>query len=163
MPLKDPIKRKEYELSYDSARRAERALKARNRRERLKKLGACCWCANKAPIPGQTRCFDCAEKQRSSSTKFRKRWPLRKRKNHVTDRYGITWDDYLRMLDEQGHRCAICKKHVSELTKRLHIDHDHQTERIRGLLCFRCNGALERLESDPQWSEKALAYLNGIK
>jgi Recombination endonuclease VII len=41
------------------------------------------------------------------------------------------------MLAEQGGGCAICG--AEPKTKRLHVDHDHKTGAVRGLLCFRCN------------------------
>jgi hypothetical protein len=44
-----------------------------------------------------------------------------------------------RMSDAQEQRCAICKKHESTFMKRLAIDHNHRSGRVRGLLCYRCN------------------------
>ncbi|MFI9202617.1 endonuclease VII domain-containing protein [Streptomyces sp. NPDC053048] len=53
--------------------------------------------------------------------------------------YGLSADDYQRILTFQGGRCAICQE-----TRRtnLAVDHCHRTEAIRGLLCSRCNGQL---------------------
>ncbi len=63
--------------------------------------------------------------------------------------YGITLDDYNRMFIEQKGCCAICGRHQSEFKRRLHVDHDHKINRVRGLLCVDCNfllGQLERIE-----------------
>ena len=54
-------------------------------------------------------------------------------------RYGITLDQYDRMLEYQGHRCGACGRHVSESKTRLAVDHCHRTGLVRGLLCCHCN------------------------
>lgn len=56
--------------------------------------------------------------------------------------YGITIEDYDRMLEEQGGLCAICRN--PPITYRLAVDHDHDTGAVRGLLCPPCNRALEK-------------------
>ena len=43
------------------------------------------------------------------------------------------------LIDKYGDVCFICKKHRSAFKKRLSVDHNHKTNRIRGLLCYRCN------------------------
>lgn len=74
-------------------------------------------------------------------------------------RYGITPEQYDALMTEQGGACALCDLPVAECPKgALHIDHDHATGRIRGLLCLRCNSALERLERDG-WLARATDYL----
>jgi hypothetical protein len=63
---------------------------------------------------------------------------------------------YDELLAVQGGGCAICG--ATPKTRRLHIDHDHRTMRLRGLLCHRCN---RRLDSTVTvlWLEAATAYL----
>jgi len=51
--------------------------------------------------------------------------------------YGLTSEQYDALLERQGGRCAICRARPK--SKRLAVDHDHQTEEVRGLLCSRCN------------------------
>lgn len=53
---------------------------------------------------------------------------------------GVSDEDYARMLAAQGGGCAICG--APPKTRRLHVDHDHRTGAVRGLLCYRCNRAL---------------------
>ena len=53
---------------------------------------------------------------------------------------GVTTEVYERMLASQGGGCAICGNEPK--TRRLHVDHDHATGRVRGLLCHRCNRVL---------------------
>jgi len=55
--------------------------------------------------------------------------------------YGISIEQYEEMLDKQNGLCAICK--TPPQTKRLAVDHDHDTGEVRGLLCHRCNRAVE--------------------
>lgn len=68
-------------------------------------------------------------------------------------RYGITLDDYERMLEWQRGCCAICGEE-----KELVVDHDHVTGEVRGLLCRGCNFQLGFVEQ-PGWLAKALSYL----
>lgn len=47
--------------------------------------------------------------------------------------------NYDNILTKQNDCCAICKKHKSEFSKSLAIDHNHKTGKVRGALCYRCN------------------------
>ena len=80
------------------------------------------------------------------------------RKSHLKRTFGITVEDYERMLAEQCGGCAICERPPRD-DIALHVDHDHRTGMIRGLLCFRCNNALGDLESDPELLSEASGYL----
>jgi recombination endonuclease VII len=60
-------------------------------------------------------------------------------------RYGLSKEDYERMLDEQGGVCAICGSAPDK--QRLSVDHNHGTGKVRGLLCHKCNLALGVIES----------------
>lgn len=82
-------------------------------------------------------------------------------------RYGITLDDYKSMHDAQEGLCAICgnpetQKHASGTTKTLSVDHDHETNEVRGLLCNNCNRGLGFLGDDPENLERAARYLRGM-
>lgn len=75
-------------------------------------------------------------------------------------RYGITPDDYDRMLAEQGGLCAICRQpERSNRNRSLAVDHNHRTGLVRGLLCSHCNRAIGLLADDPTRLIRALAYL----
>lgn len=54
-------------------------------------------------------------------------------------RYGVTPEQYQELFDKQEGKCAVCKRHQSELKNRLVLDHDHKTLEIRALLCAYCN------------------------
>lgn len=74
--------------------------------------------------------------------------------------YGITQDDYDRMLAGQNGGCAICgSTEAGAWGGRLPVDHDHQTGEVRGLLCHACNGGLGRFGDDVDRLMAAAAYL----
>lgn len=60
-----------------------------------------------------------------------------KRKSALKRRYGVTPEQYAKMFELQGGTCAICRRPPRR--RRLSVDHDHTTKRVRGLLCFTCN------------------------
>ena len=61
------------------------------------------------------------------------------------------------MLAEQGGGCAICGEPPKK--RALHVDHHHDSGRVRGLRCFRCNSALGNFREDPAILTAALDYL----
>lgn len=69
-------------------------------------------------------------------------------------------DDYQQILEKQGHRCKICGVEASKLPKRLHIDHDHITGEVRGLLCHACNLGLGYFRDNTANLWSAIAYLD---
>ena len=77
-------------------------------------------------------------------------------------RYDLTQEQYEVMLQNQDGHCALCPSTPSqERYNRLNVDHDHQTDRLRGLLCTPCNHALGILGDNEEGLVKALAYVNG--
>jgi len=75
--------------------------------------------------------------------------------------YGVTLDDFNAMVVAQGGRCAICEREPSG-PRGLHIDHDHGTGAIRGLLCNNCNNGLGRFQDNPETLMAAAEYLKRI-
>lgn len=75
---------------------------------------------------------------------------------HYRTRYGITIAQYDAKLADQGGVCAICGKPPKRA--RLHVDHNHKTGHVRGILCAACNGALHYLENT-HWLRAAADYL----
>ena len=62
-------------------------------------------------------------------------------------RYGITIKEWKRLYRKQKGRCAICLKKAGRGRRGLHVDHNHKTGKLRGLMCPPCNRGLERLKS----------------
>ena len=80
------------------------------------------------------------------------------------NRYGITLEDYERMAEEQGHRCACCHAKLEERSgrgERFHIDHCHASGAVRGLLCQPCNIAVGYIGDDPVRALRLAEYLIG--
>jgi DNA-directed RNA polymerase subunit RPC12/RpoP len=77
------------------------------------------------------------------------------KRNHLWSRYGIRLEQYEAMVVAQDGRCAIC----GSALEQLHVDHDHETGEIRGLLCSNCNVAISQLGDDVETMESAIAYL----
>lgn len=90
----------------------------------------------------------------------RKNDPMRYRRDHLWKHYKITLEDYDKMVDKQGGCCDCC--HLPASTgKFLHVDHDHKTGIVRGLLCTKCNTALGMFGDDPKVIRRAIAYMAG--
>jgi hypothetical protein len=73
--------------------------------------------------------------------------------------YGLSSDDYDALFSSQQGKCAICNGDNGG--RRLHTDHDHETGKVRGLLCSNCNTAIGLLGDDIELLNKAVLYLKG--
>ena len=73
--------------------------------------------------------------------------------------YGLRGADLRRLLDEQDHRCAICRDPIRREQRGLDIDHDHVTGQVRGLLCGACNRGLGHFKDRPDVLVAAAEYL----
>lgn len=86
---------------------------------------------------------------------------------HVQRTYGITPEEYAKLLQVQGGRCAVCRRATGR-TKRLAVDHDHTCcpgptscgRCVRGLLCGPCNDEMAHARDDPEHFRRAIRYLN---
>ncbi|WTR53838.1 endonuclease VII domain-containing protein [Streptomyces sp. NBC_00122] len=75
---------------------------------------------------------------------------------HLKRVYGITEAQHDEMIAAQGGLCCICLK-----APAAHVDHCHETGRVRGVLCFNCNTAIGLLGDDPGTIQRAISYLEG--
>ncbi len=76
--------------------------------------------------------------------------------------FGITVEEFARMLLEQKFCCACCGDRL-KMDKHTHVDHDHDTGEIRSILCHHCNTALGMLKEDPVRIHALLHYLEKHK
>lgn len=83
------------------------------------------------------------------------------RRKHRLKVYGLTLSEYEQMLSSQGRKCGICSSGFSD-KKIAVVDHNHQTGKVRGLLCKKCNLSLGYLEMGEK-TEKLLQYLAQYK
>ena len=131
----------------------------------------CSRCKEEKPIdffgkrkdrPGKYRseCRECYNKDRDVE-KYNHRYKDYRRNWHLTKHYNITLEDYNQMFADQEGRCGICGTHQTECKKALAVDHNHETNEVRGLLCDPCNLGLGKLGDNVEGLEQAMRYLNG--
>ena len=90
----------------------------------------------------------------------------RQRQYALKSNYGITQEDYQKMVIEQKGLCAICEQVPSEWPGRtftLVVDHDHNSGKVRGLLCNQCNRVLGLFDENPDRFIEAAMYLLKFK
>jgi len=74
--------------------------------------------------------------------------------------YGLTEETYTALVQSQNNQCAICHVDFKELErKRIHIDHCHDTGKVRGILCHQCNIMIGFSRNDVNILKKAIKYL----
>ena len=78
------------------------------------------------------------------------------REGHLRRKYGLTQNMFEALVSAQLGNCAICGANVD---LELHVDHDHRTKKVRGLLCGKCNKAIGLLNDDPELLLAAKVYL----
>lgn len=93
----------------------------------------------------------CANKARESGRRSDMRAGLRRR-------YGITEEEYNALLEKQNRVCAICHKACTSKS-RLTVDHDHNTGKVRRLLCHKCNVAIGMAGDKIEILQSAIHYL----
>ena len=85
--------------------------------------------------------------------------PERTRNNDLKRNYGITIQEHQQMFEEQNGVCATCKSPGDGKWKKLCVDHDHKTGKVRQLLCRRCNMILGQAYDDISLFEEYIKYL----
>ena len=138
--------------------------------ENFKKKGLHCKdCVNKYNRDLRKKNPEFAQRRRDEQRRWRESHPeeykKRQRNSHLRRNWNMTLDEYEVMLNKQNGVCAICGK-TEELNKgntrgqiSLAVDHDHETGKIRELLCMDCNQTLGRFNDNPEWFLKAAEYL----
>jgi hypothetical protein len=99
-----------------------------------------------------------ADRYRERQRAYRRANPDRDRAGHLKRRFQLTLREYERIRRLQGGGCAICDDAPSERIA-LHVDHDHGTKEIRGLLCVRCNNAIGLFRENPDVMRRAIRYV----
>jgi predicted RNA-binding Zn-ribbon protein involved in translation (DUF1610 family) len=84
---------------------------------------------------------------------------LEREDNIMRKQYGISTQQFAELLEFQGGGCAICAKPIENIRRRMNIDHDHETNKVRGILCTGCNTGIGHLGDNIEGLQKALYYL----
>lgn len=141
----------------------------------LKAVGLCASCYNKSRAatapraschPDRLRvtkdglCQRCRDRRYYETNGPRERRAAKRRPVAWRIKYGLTEQAYLAMNLAQGGLCAICRQaQATKQKSRLCVDHCHQTGRVRGLLCDRCNRALGLFADSAERLDVAIKYL----
>lgn len=83
----------------------------------------------------------------------------KRRAEHLKGRYGLTLEQWDALFKAQGRCCAICKATTSGWVRGWHTDHDHATDRVRGILCHGCNRLLGYVKDDVSRLHAYIEYL----
>lgn len=85
------------------------------------------------------------------------------RKHAFRTKYGLTLEEHAAMIAQQDGKCLICGEEpdptLGKKKKGLHVDHCHESGKVRGLLCHNCNCAIGLLKDDPQRIRRLLEYI----
>jgi hypothetical protein len=103
------------------------------------------------------------EKHKDRIDQRAKEWYDNNKDRHVHNallrKYGVTLEQYNLLRAQQGFCCAICNDHEDSVGKKMFVDHDHVTGKIRKLLCTKCNVGIGMLKDNPDIMERAAKYL----
>lgn len=109
-------------------------------------------------------CKDCERQRwRNQPLEYRKKRLTQYRKNMLRRQYGLSQEDYNKLLMRQNGVCAICSKPETKWIRgalsHLCVDHNHITGKVRGLLCYACNLLIGRANEDVHILDNAKEYL----
>lgn len=111
-------------------------------------------------VPGSRRCATHKREARKATSEAA--WA-----KNLLLKYGLTVEEYWALYDAQGGVCAICARSKGKdregrgTGKRLAVDHDHKTGKIRGLCCGKCNGILGWFRDAWDAGYRMMTYLTG--
>ncbi len=113
-----------------------------------KRLGRCDRCYTRKARPGRIMCGFCAKRHhRAQLQNLWKKLGLK-----------FSFRDYVVLVWKQRNRCAVCGRRRDK-RQRLHVDHDHKTLLVRGLLCGKCNRGIGMFNDSPELLVKASYYV----
>lgn len=116
----------------------------------------------------QTQCKSCIienskarhkKLQASNDQEYKRNNAAKSRRSSLKKNYGLTEEDYIKMLEQQDYKCAVCEIEQIKCIQKFNIDHCHKTGQIRGLLCYACNRAEGFIKSNPTIAIKLAEYL----
>lgn len=115
----------------------------------------------------ESGCKECNNKR---SKKYRidnqEKYKRMNRNRMLKYRYGLTLEDLEKMLRDQDNKCVICGREIFlhgtsvDKNKIAHVDHDHKTDKVRGLLCKTCNTGLGGFMDNTEYLLSVISYLN---
>ena len=126
--------------AYVEANREQHRAKEYAKYDAAKAAGECVRCYRPSR-EGKILCSECHKKQLATVRKYK---------------YGLTEAGFSQLIEEQDYRCAIC---LVDIETDAHVDHNHDTKAVRGLLCGQCNRGIGMFRDNIEALERAAAYL----
>lgn len=105
---------------------------------------------------GKFCCNECYKEYRKKNKKDEKEL---NRLYQKKTKYGLSAEEYYSMFESQNNKCAICGEEFSDSNKAF-VDHCHKTNKVRGLLCTRCNSLLGMAKDNIETLQNAIKYLS---
>jgi hypothetical protein len=113
----------------------------------------------------ESRCYDCQSARRRKGAPRPKNRTPRHEVIGSTDpvvinrlsKYGLTVEAFDQLFLNQNGLCGVCDRSLGE---KFCIDHDHNTNAVRGLLCYRCNSGIGQLGDSIEGLNRAITYLS---
>ncbi len=99
------------------------------------------------------------EKARNLARKDDPYYKRQRRNGLLKRKYNITIEQYEEMLKQQNYCCKLCFRQQGN--RELHVDHDHKTNKVRGILCHQCNWYMGTIDADPSILNRLIEYKNG--
>lgn len=124
---------------------------------------------NKEVVLEKTR--EWRESNREQAREYTRKYRREKTEQYIhaklMNKFGISYEDYQSMLVYSNYKCEICLKEEVRIIRgkkvRLGVDHCHESKKIRGILCFKCNVLLGNCNDDIQILQSAIEYLKKHK
>ncbi len=146
----------ESKRTKDEATVQERKQQKKDRRSQKCKEYTKQWAIDKMQL---NLCRACGKAKEDQSQQHCNKCKKRRRSGELRRLYGITLEEYNRMLAAQDGVCWICKGIVTSKKGNLLVDHCHKTGKVRGLLCTKCNAGIGGLGDSIEMLERAIEYL----
>lgn len=103
------------------------------------------------------------EKVKKRIKKYKKLDPNYYRKINLKKNYKISLQEFNKLSKNQNNKCAICLLHKNKLKRGLFVDHCHKSNKIRGLLCGKCNASIGLMNENIFIFKNAIKYLMQYK
>jgi len=128
-------------------------------KNRTKKYGVCSECKECSNKANRSYVKRNKQKYLNYQKKYHQEHRLEHRSQNLKQNYGISLKEWEVLFKKQQGRCAICKTHQAELKRRLDVDHNHLTGKVRNLLCSRCNRVIGGANEDIGLLKNIIKYL----
>jgi hypothetical protein len=115
-------------------------------------------CHPDRPHKARGLCIACYKKEPDVAAKIKAYTVVNRRRDLLKHRYGLDIATYDALAASQNNVCAICGQPPRGKMQRLSVDHDHDSGKVRGLLCITCNRTIGYLDN-PEWRSAADRYL----